>query len=189
MKRFKLVLFSCILTLLFGTSVQASSKVTGNGGCVIRYMDGCGGEAFKDQVFYADETDSTPAFDGTPKREGHTFTGWYPALQEKVESDQTYTAQWKKDGEAAGTDTGNGAGQASGDGSVGDQNASASGGSQGNANVNAAVSDGAKGDQSVPDVDTWDVNLGVIVAVIVLLAALLLVLIPWCLCRMLHMKR
>ena len=38
----------------------------------------------------------TPAFKGTPKREGYVFKGWKPAVAEKVTGDVTYVAVWEK---------------------------------------------------------------------------------------------
>ena len=37
---------------------------------------------------------ATPAFKGTPEREGYTFAGWKPAVAETVTADVTYAAQW-----------------------------------------------------------------------------------------------
>ena len=63
----------------------------------VTYTDGVDGDAFKDQV----KPDlvvgtPTPDFDGTPTRAGYTFTGWSPAVEEKVTKDITYNATWVK---------------------------------------------------------------------------------------------
>ena len=39
---------------------------------------------------------NTPAFDGTPTRDGYTFTGWSPAVADTVTGDATYVAQWSQ---------------------------------------------------------------------------------------------
>ena len=39
---------------------------------------------------------ATPAFKGTPTREGYVFKGWKPAVAEKVTGDVTYVAVWEK---------------------------------------------------------------------------------------------
>ena len=62
----------------------------------ITYTDGVDSEAvFEDQVSTAKYDDDTPAFVGTPEREGYTFLGWDPAIAEKVSGNATYTAQWE----------------------------------------------------------------------------------------------
>jgi len=62
----------------------------------VTYTDGVDGEeVFADQVITARNGAETPAFDGTPTREGYTFEGWSPAVAETVTADATYTAQWK----------------------------------------------------------------------------------------------
>lgn len=63
----------------------------------VTYTDGVNGKVFKDQV----KPDlvvgtPTPDFDGTPTRAGYTFTGWSPAVEEKVTKDITYNATWVK---------------------------------------------------------------------------------------------
>ena len=64
----------------------------------VTYTDGVDGE-----VIFADQTtsdlkagDPTPAFSGTPSREGYTFKGWSPDLATTVEGNATYTAVWEK---------------------------------------------------------------------------------------------
>ena len=65
----------------------------------VTYTDGVDGV----QVF-ADQTtgdllvgEATPAFNGTPEREGYMFTGWNPAVAATVSGNATYTATWKAD--------------------------------------------------------------------------------------------
>lgn len=59
----------------------------------VTYTDGVDGKAFKDQV-HPDLVVGTitPKFDGTPTRAGYTFTGWSPAVEEKVTKNITYNA-------------------------------------------------------------------------------------------------
>ena len=64
----------------------------------ITYTDGVAGEEiFPDQVTSGilSGTD-TPEFNGTPSRAGYEFTGWKPAVAEKVTDNATYVAQWKR---------------------------------------------------------------------------------------------
>lgn len=71
----------------------------------VTYTDGVDGETvFKDETTYNLRPGSaTPAFEGTPKREGYIFVGWndgettYEAgeLPKTVSGNVTYTAQWK----------------------------------------------------------------------------------------------
>lgn len=62
----------------------------------VTYTDGVDGEdVFKDQVFPDLVVGTiTPEFDGTPTRVGYTFTGWSPAVEEKVTKSITYNATW-----------------------------------------------------------------------------------------------
>ncbi len=65
----------------------------------VTYTDGVDGdEVFADQVT-SDllEGDATPAFSGTPEREGYMFTGWDPTVAATVSGDATYTAIWQPD--------------------------------------------------------------------------------------------
>lgn len=64
----------------------------------VRYTDGV-----NDEVIFADQVYGnlfsgvdTPAFKGTPKREGYVFKGWEPAVAEKVTGDVTYVAVLEK---------------------------------------------------------------------------------------------
>ena len=62
----------------------------------VTYTDGVDGKVvFKDQV-HPDLVVGTPTpeFDGTPTRAGYTFTGWSPAVEEKVTKNVTYNATW-----------------------------------------------------------------------------------------------
>ena len=63
----------------------------------VTYTDGV-----DDEEIFADQTtsnlksgDETPAFNGTPTREGYTFKGWTPEVAETVSGSTTYTAQWE----------------------------------------------------------------------------------------------
>nr|WP_297864231.1 InlB B-repeat-containing protein [uncultured Acetatifactor sp.] len=62
----------------------------------VTYTDGVDGEeVFADQVT-SDLVSgaATPAFVGTPVREGYTFAGWTPEVAATVTGNVTYTAQW-----------------------------------------------------------------------------------------------
>ena len=65
----------------------------------VRYTDGVDGkEVFADQVYGNLLSGvATPAFEGTPTREGYVFKGWKPAVAEKVTGDVTYVATWGED--------------------------------------------------------------------------------------------
>ena len=67
----------------------------------VTYTDGVDGEViFANQVYGAGPNwnvhygDPTPAFNGTPEREGYDFAGWTPAVAATVTGNATYTAQW-----------------------------------------------------------------------------------------------
>ena len=63
----------------------------------VAYTDGVDGEEiFKDQVYTVEFGKATPAFNGTPTRDGYKFTGWTPAVADIVTRNATYTAQWEK---------------------------------------------------------------------------------------------
>ncbi|MGI6014043.1 MAG: SpaA isopeptide-forming pilin-related protein [Oscillospiraceae bacterium] len=64
----------------------------------VTYTDGVAEEViFEDQV-YSNQTSgtATPAFEGTPTREGYTFKGWSPELAATVTESVTYVATWEK---------------------------------------------------------------------------------------------
>ena len=62
----------------------------------VTYTDGVDGEVvFEDKVFPNLVVGTiTPDFGGTPTRAGYTFTGWSPAVEEKVTKSITYNATW-----------------------------------------------------------------------------------------------
>ena len=63
----------------------------------VTYTDGVDNEEiFKDQVYTVEFSKATPAFNGTPTRDGYKFTGWTPAVADIVTRNATYTAQWEK---------------------------------------------------------------------------------------------
>ncbi len=63
----------------------------------VTYTDGVDGEVvFEDQVSNVVVGSLTPEFRGTPTREGYTFTGWSPAVEEMVTKNITYNATWVK---------------------------------------------------------------------------------------------
>ncbi len=69
----------------------------------VKYTDGAEGEAFGDESYGELRAgDKTPAFTGTPEREGYKFMGWTPSLNSTVSGDDakngviTYTATWQK---------------------------------------------------------------------------------------------
>ena len=62
----------------------------------VTYTDGVENEeVFADQVHTVKEGDATPAFNGTPAREGYVFLGWEPEVAETVTGDATYVATWE----------------------------------------------------------------------------------------------
>ena len=63
----------------------------------VKYVDGVNGEVFEDKVTGGLlEGDPTPQFGADPVRPGYIFTGWTPAVSDKVTGDVTYTATWKE---------------------------------------------------------------------------------------------
>lgn len=81
------------------------AKWTPNKTYTVTYTDGvAGATVFPDQGYEGlKEGDNTPAFVGTPSREGYTFQGWSPAVNPVVSADDAdengeivYTATWKK---------------------------------------------------------------------------------------------
>ena len=62
----------------------------------VTYTDGVDGEEiFKDQVYTVEFGKATPAFNGTPARDGYTFAGWKPAVAATVTGNATYEATWR----------------------------------------------------------------------------------------------
>jgi len=60
------------------------------------YTDDVGRTAFEDQVYSNLKAgDTTPAYNGTPTREGYEFIGWNPEVAEKVMGDAIYFASWQ----------------------------------------------------------------------------------------------
>ena len=71
----------------------------------VTYKDGVDGEVFADQVYGNLLSGvATPAFEGTPTREGYVFKGWEPSVAEKVTGDVTYVATWGEDKNNNGID-------------------------------------------------------------------------------------
>lgn len=63
----------------------------------VTYTDGVDEEVFPDQVVSGLLLNTkTPAFSGTPTREGYTFKGWDPEISELVTSNAVYEATWEK---------------------------------------------------------------------------------------------
>lgn len=62
----------------------------------VTYTDGVDGAAFADQTHTVKKGEKTPAFDGTPAREGYVFLGWEPEVAETVTGNVTYTATWEE---------------------------------------------------------------------------------------------
>ena len=61
----------------------------------IVYTDGVeDAVVFADQTYFAEAGAATPAFTGTPTREGYTFDSWTPAVAATVTGDAVYTAVW-----------------------------------------------------------------------------------------------
>lgn len=63
----------------------------------VTYTDGVDTEeVFADQVYgNLLSGTATPAFNGTPTRDGYVFAGWKPAVTDTVTESVTYAAQWK----------------------------------------------------------------------------------------------
>lgn len=62
----------------------------------VTYTDGADGAVFANQVYSnLSAGTATPAFNGTPEREGYTFAGWKPEVAETVTGNATYVAKWE----------------------------------------------------------------------------------------------
>lgn len=94
-----------------GWSSEVAETVTGNvtytaqwkGYVTVTYSDGVGGAAFESQVSTVLEGADTPAFEGTPTRNGYTFNGWSPEVADTVSESVTYTAQWTQNPSSGGS--------------------------------------------------------------------------------------
>jgi uncharacterized repeat protein (TIGR02543 family) len=74
---------------MYGFAIDPTAKFQ------ITYTDGVEGtELFRDQFYFAAEGAQTPSFIGTPTREGYTFAGWTPAIEETVSGHTVYEATW-----------------------------------------------------------------------------------------------
>ena len=82
-----------------GASVDVSAVKLTRTVYTVTYTDGVAdSEIFADQAIKVLAGRATPAFDGTPTRDGYTFAGWSPAVSDTVAGDVTYTAQWTVNG-------------------------------------------------------------------------------------------
>ena len=70
----------------------------------VTYTDGVDGEEiFADQVTgNLKSGTATPAFNGTPTRDGYQFIGWEPTVAETVTANATYVAQWSENSSGSG---------------------------------------------------------------------------------------
>ena len=81
---------SCTMTL----TAQWAQNFT------VTYNDGVDSEEiFKDQTYIVESGTATPAFKGTPTRDGYKFIGWTPAVADTVTENATYEAQWESKSE------------------------------------------------------------------------------------------
>ncbi|MDO4176844.1 MAG: InlB B-repeat-containing protein [Bacillota bacterium] len=79
-----------------GTWVYKAGSASYGDYYTVTYKDGVNGAAFADQsTGNLKSGDATPAFNGTPSREGYTFKGWSPVPTEKVSGNAEYIAQWE----------------------------------------------------------------------------------------------
>ena len=62
-------------------------------------------EVFADQTNSVVSGSKTPAFAGTPEREGYTFSGWAPEVAATVTADVTYTATWTEKADTGSADS------------------------------------------------------------------------------------
>lgn len=71
----------------------------------VTYSDGKGGSVFPDQSQLVKDGDKTPIY--VPEEgvyPGYEFDGWEPELQQRVDADCTYIAQWKPSEQSLGSD-------------------------------------------------------------------------------------
>ena len=84
-------------TTTFTVTVTGDSGEDEKPDVTVTYTDGVENEeVFADQVYIVKEGDPTPAFDGTPAREGYVFLGWDPEVAGTVTANATYTAKWEE---------------------------------------------------------------------------------------------
>ena len=69
----------------------------------VTYTDGVNDEEiFADQASAVLPGTATPAFNGTPTRDGYQFIGWEPTVAETVTANATYVAQWSENSSGSG---------------------------------------------------------------------------------------
>ena len=69
----------------------------------VTYTDGVNDEEiFADQASAVLPGTATPAFNGTPSRDGYQFIGWEPTVAETVTANATYVAQWSENSSGSG---------------------------------------------------------------------------------------
>lgn len=86
-------------TVKTGKIVYVTNKYT------VTYTDGVDdAEVFADQTYSVVSGSETPAFAGTPEREGYTFSGWTPEVAATVTADVTYTATWTEKADTGSAD-------------------------------------------------------------------------------------
>ena len=84
-----------------GTTWEQANKPVVEVNCAVTftvtYTDGVDGEeVFANQSYTVEPGKPTPAFSGTPTRNGYTFAGWEPTVAETVTENATYTALWMR---------------------------------------------------------------------------------------------
>ena len=80
------------MTSAVANVIQVYMKITPY---TVTYTDGVADEEiFADESYTVGEGSLTPAFTGTPEREGYTFAGWDQEIADVVTQDVTYTAVW-----------------------------------------------------------------------------------------------
>ena len=84
-----------------GTTWEQANKPVVEVNCAVTftvtYTDGVDGEeVFANQSYTVELGKLTPAFSGTPTRNGYTFAGWEPTVAETVTENATYTALWMR---------------------------------------------------------------------------------------------